>query len=332
MPDAISRGLRDAFRGALIGTAVGDALGRPVKGWSAARIAREHGEVRDLLGHPRGRYTEDTQMMIAVAEWLLDDGALDGGSFAQRIQREHDPGRDYGRTTTDFLRRVRGGEGWETAAEHAFAHGSFGNGAAARIASCALLHHRDREALERVAETCAAVTHNHPLGIAGAIQQARQVALALARREEPLEPLPFVVELRSTASSIEFRHKLRTVEECLERRAPASVVRDRLGANATALGSVPTALYCFLSHVESFEAAVVFAVALGGEADSIGAMAGAIAGAHHGLSGIPARWHDGLEDGPKGRSYIERLADRLFDEATARAAAQPKSFFRQPER
>src|SRR5262245_41069796 len=134
MPDATSQDLCDAFRGALIGTAVGDSLGRPVKGWSAARIAREHGEVRDLLGHPPGRYTEDTQMMIAVAEWLLDDGAGDGGSFAERIRREYDPGRDYGRTTTDFLRRVRAGESWETAGEHAFARGSFGNGAAARIA------------------------------------------------------------------------------------------------------------------------------------------------------------------------------------------------------
>ncbi len=313
MPDGSSQGLRDAFRGALVGTAVGDALGRPVKGLSAARIAREHGEVRDLLGHPRGRYTEDTQMMIVVAEWLLDDGALDGGSLAERIEREHDPGRDYGRTTTDFLRRVRAGEGWETAGEHAFARGSFGNGAAARIAPCALFHHRDREALERLVETCAVVTHSHPLGIAGAILQARQVALALSRREEPLDPLPFVVELRSTTNSIEFRHKLRAVEECLERRAPARVIRDRLGANATALGSVPTALYCFLSQTESFEAAVVLAISLGGETDSIGAMTGAIAGAHHGLSGIPSRWRDGLEDGPKGRSYIERLADRLLE-------------------
>src|SRR5262249_23658973 len=156
-----------------------------------------------------------------------------------------------------------------------------------RIAPCALFYHRDREALERLVETCAAVTHSHPLGIAGAILQARQVALALARREEPLDPLPFVVELRSTTRSLQLRHKLRAVEECVERRAPARVVRDRLGANATALGSVPTALYCFLSQTDSFEAALVFAIALGGETDSVGALTGAIAGAHHGLSGIP---------------------------------------------
>jgi ADP-ribosylglycohydrolase len=42
-------------------------------------------------------------------------------------------------------------------------------------------------------------------------------------------------------------------------------------------------------------------------------MTGAIAGAHHGAAAIPARWLDALEDGPKGRRYIERLADRLFE-------------------
>jgi poly(ADP-ribose) glycohydrolase ARH3 len=318
MSEASPQDLRDAFRGALVGAAVGDALGRPVKGWSAARIAREHGEVRELLGHPRGRYTEDTQMMIAVAEWLLDDGALDGRSFAERIQRDHDPDRGYGRTTTDFLRRLRAGESWETAAEHAFARGSFGNGAAARIAPCALVYRRDREALERVVETCAAVTHSHPLGIAGAVLQARQIALALAARNEPFDPVSIVVELRSTTSSVEFRQKLRAVEQCLERPASPTTVRDRLGANSTALGSVPTALYCFLSRAESFEASLVFAVGLGGDTDSIGAMTGAIAGAHHGHGGIPARWRDGLEDGPRGRSYIESLADRLLATTVAK--------------
>ena len=312
MPIAPAEDLRTGFRGSLLGTAVGDALGRPVKGWSAARIAREHGEVRDMLGHPRGRYTEDTQMMIAVAEWLLDDDELDGGRFAKGVRDAYDPDRDYGRTTTDFLRRLRSGEDWGTAGEHAFARGSFGNGAAARVAPCALRFLHDPQSLERAVESCASVTHSHPLGVAGAILQARQIALALERHGEALEPAAFAVDLRSTAASTEFRSKLRAVEDCLERRATVRVVHDRLGSNATALGSVPTALFSVLSHPESFEEAVVFAVNLGGETDSVGAMTGAIAGAYHGAATIPARWLDSLEEGPKGRSYIERLADQLF--------------------
>lgn len=314
-------GLRDAFRGSLLGTAVGDALGRPVKGWSAARIAREHGELRDMVGHPRGRYTEDTQTMIALVEWLLEDEALDGGALARRIQRSYDPDRDYGRTTTDFLRRLKSGEGWETASSHAFARGSFGGGAAARIAPCALLLHGDREALERAAETSALVTHCHPLGVAGAVLQARQIALALEYRGAELDPISFAVDLRSSTSVLEFRHKLRAVEECLEKPIAANAVRDRLGCNATALGSVPTALYCFLARAQSFEDALAFAVSLGGEADSIGAMTGAIAGAFHGASAIPQRWLDVLEEGTSGRGCLVRLADRLYERCSTRRAS-----------
>jgi poly(ADP-ribose) glycohydrolase ARH3 len=315
-----SPSLRDCFRGSLLGTAVGDALGRPLKGWSTARIAREHGQVREMLGHPRGRYTEDTETMIVLAEWLLEEQALDGESFARRLRDRYDPNRDYGRTTTDVMRRLRAGESCETAGEHAFPRGSFGNGAAARIAPCALRFHREPEALARVVETSAMVTHSHPLGVAGALAQARQIALVLESVGEPIDPLSLVVDLRSATTSIEFRQKLRAVEECLARRAPPHVVRDRLGANATALGSVPTALFCFLSHPESFEEAVGFAVNLGGEADSIGAMTGAIAGARHGASAIPERWKDALERGPRGRGYIEELAEKLFERSSARIA------------
>ena len=310
MASSGSERLRDAFRGSLLGVAVGDALGRPVKGWSAARIAREHGEVRDMLGHPRGRTTEDTEMTIAVAEWLLEK-EHEGAALAERIRKKYDPDRDYGRTTTDVLRRLRAGENWQTAADHAFARGSFGNGAAARIAACGLVFRRDRDALERVVETCASVTHSHPLGIAGALLQAREVALAVERREEPLDPIGFVVELRSTTASPEFRHKLRAVEECLDKSPPAHVARDRLGCNATAIGSVTTALYAFLSRAASFEDALVFAVNLGGECDAIGAMTGAVAGAYHGARAIPARWLEALESGK--RAELEILADRLLE-------------------
>src|SRR5262245_11074106 len=315
-----SQRLHDAFLGSLLGTAIGDALGRPVKGWSASRIEREHRQVREMLGHPRGRYTEDTETMIVLAEWLLEEQGLEGESLARRLRDRYDPGRDYGRTTTDVMRRLRAGESWETAGEHAFARGSFGNGAAARIAPCALRFHREPDELARVVEVSSLVTHSHPLGVAGALLQARQIALVLEFAGEPFDPSSFIVDLRSATTSIEFRHKLRTVEECLERRAPRPVVRDRLGANATALGSVPTALFCFLSHAESFEEAVGSAVDLGGETDSIGAMTGAIAGARHGAAAIPARWKNALERGPRGAAYIEEIAARLYERALARGA------------
>ena len=77
--------------------------------------------------------------------------------------------------------------------------------------------------------------------------------------------------------------------------------------------SVPAAIYCFLANLDSFEDAVVQAVNLGGDTDTIGAMTGALSGAYRGKTGIPKRWLESLENGPKGRDYIERLGDQLWE-------------------
>jgi ADP-ribosyl-[dinitrogen reductase] hydrolase len=52
-------------------------------------------------------------------------------------------------------------------------------------------------------------------------------------------------------------------------------------------------------------------VRCGGDTDTLGAMAGAVAAARMGASAIPSRWLEALEEGPKGRSHVERLADLL---------------------
>lgn len=313
MSEDDEQSLRDAFRGCLLGAAVGDAIAQPFKGWSPARIDREPGDIGRQLGRGPARSSEDTALTVAVAEWLLEDETLAGRSLALRIAETYDADRGYGRTTTEFIRRVREGENWETASSHCFARGSFGNGAAARVAPVALRLRGDRTAMERAVETSALVTHVHPLGVAGAIAQARQIVIAFDHRGQNFDPVAIAVELRSSTASREFREKLRTVEECLAKRPGNKIVRDRLGCNATALGSVPTALYCFLSHPESFEDSIVAATALGGETDAIASMTGAIAGAYHGIGGVPAKWLDRLESGPKGRRYIEQLADRLAE-------------------
>lgn len=312
-----SRRLKKGFRGSLLGTFVGDALGAPVEGLSHARLVREHGRIREMGagrgGRGRGRYTDDTQMMIAVAEWLLESDDHDPGGLAARIVESYDPARGYGQGTTNVLRRLRAGVPWQAASEAVFPRGSFGNGAAIRITPCALLEHRDPEALFGLVEASALATHSHPLGIAGALLQSRQIVMAFLSREESFDPIAFVVSLRSVTESSEFRHKLATVEWLLDREAVPDLARTRLGANATALGSVPTALYCFLSNPASFEEAVACAVNLGGDTDSIGAMTGAIAGAYHGEAAIPSRWRTALEEGDKGASYVVGLADRLLE-------------------
>jgi poly(ADP-ribose) glycohydrolase ARH3 len=71
---------------------------------------------------------------------------------------------------------------------------------------------------------------------------------------------------------------------------------------------VPTAIYSFLSHPSSFEEAVIYAISLAGDTDTIGAMTGAISGAYLGIEAIPSKWQERLEN----REYITELANRLW--------------------
>jgi poly(ADP-ribose) glycohydrolase ARH3 len=80
--------------------------------------------------------------------------------------------------------------------------------------------------------------------------------------------------------------------------------------DVSALGAVPPALASFLMS-DDFEAVVMTAVNAGGDTDTIGAMAGALAGAYYGYSSIPAAWLDPLENGAKGRDYVAALAEEL---------------------
>jgi len=81
-----------------------------------------------------------------------------------------------------------------------------------------------------------------------------------------------------------------------------------LGNGIEAFNSVPSAIYSFLIHHDSFAQAVIYAVSLGGDTDTIGAMTGAIAGAYLGVEAIPNQWRDKLEN----RLYIAELAEKLW--------------------
>ena len=85
-------------------------------------------------------------------------------------------------------------------------------------------------------------------------------------------------------------------------------VISNLGNAIEAFESVPTAIYAFLRHRESFRDVVTYAISLGGDADTIGSMAGAIVGAYHGIQGIPEEWCSIVE----GVDQMRELASALL--------------------
>jgi poly(ADP-ribose) glycohydrolase ARH3 len=325
--DKLAR-LERLFAGSLLGAFCGDALGMPAEGMSRADLRSRFGVLRDLEGGrlPRGSYTDDTQMTVALAESLLRRRKFDGPDLARTFEAAYEPRRGYGPGTRKAIEMIRMGIGWEEVGPNVFEGGSFGNGAATRVAPVGLLYHEDPERCGLAARDAARVTHSHELGMEGANLQAQAVAMAARLAGRSLSPVGF---LKAVGDHVKmhggpFRGKLTVAERLLEGNAtPEQVIAD-LGHGVAAIDSVPTAIYAFARHAFSFEEAVVYAVNLGGDADTLGAMTGAIAGAYHGEDAIPARWLDALEGGAKGRDHVRALARRLAAFACGLPEGEPE--------
>lgn len=324
--------MRDRFLGCLLGTFVGDALGMPVEGLAAGTIRYRHGLVRDMLDARlgKGTYTDDTEMTVAVAESLVARRGFDGAHMAARFVAGLDRARGYGRGTLEALDRVAAGTPWQRAGARTYGSGSFGNGAAMRAAPVGLLFHGDLHAAMDVARAQSDITHSHPLGRAGAAVMAGGVAMAVRWGTEIAGPLLPAAFLEPIAAGLLDNERL--FDECLakvvhmlgecpglpvdagddERLAAATHVAGVLGNDTRAFQSVPAALYSFLAHPRDPEQALITAVSLGGDTDTIAAMAGALCGAYRGRLAWPRRWIDALEQGPRGRDYVAGLADDLF--------------------
>ncbi len=309
--------VKSKFIGSLLGTFVGDALGMPVEGYSATMIARIYGVLNEIVhgGWNRpGCYTDDTQMMIGVAESLVKCKRFDGNDLANRFVDNFDMTRGYGPGTMRVIMKLSEGYPWDKAGAELFDGGSYGNGAAMRIAPIGVFYHDESEQLRDVAYRASMITHAHLLGMEGGAIQAYAIARAVRTPAGILDREHFLNSLRAfILDDVDIYHeKINRIQDLLEKNPTSHEVVDALGNNITSFDSVPTAIYSFLAHHASFEEAVVYAVNLGGDTDTIGAMTGAISGAYHGYENIPTRWLEKLENGTKGRDYIISLAEQLY--------------------
>ncbi len=298
--------LKSKFLGAFIGTAVGDALGAPFEGYD--RVEPEEIEtVAERL--PVLTYTDDTHMMLGVAESLLRCRGFDGEDMAYTFVRnyEREPYRGYGPGPPRIFRMIRDGVPWDEAAQRLYRGGSFGNGSAMRAAPIGVFYCDNPGTLRDVACASSQSTHAHPLGREGAAIQAYAVALAAVRDpSSDFDRAEFLSSLINFTSEKVYRDKLNKIGALIVPPDPEKAVLE-LGNGIEAFNSVPTAIYCFLSRPGSFAGAVLGAISLGGDTDTIGAMTGAISGAYLGVDAIPGRWQGKLEN----RRYIAELAESL---------------------
>jgi poly(ADP-ribose) glycohydrolase ARH3 len=174
-----------------------------------------------------------------------------------------------------------------------------------RVAPVGLLFRDDRRRLWEQARLSSLPTHSHPLGVEGA--QVLALAVGLCVGMEQFDRAGFFAELLAACESEEYRVKL---EAAARVQAPDELVG--LGNRIDALHSVPTAIASFALTPESFEATVSNVIFLGGDTDTLAAMAGALSGAFVGVGRLPGRLVGLLESSPKGRAYLQQLAGRLL--------------------
>lgn len=303
----IKQVLKSKFLGALIGTGIGDALGAPFEGWSKVKLEKieEVAEKREVL-----TYTDDTHMMIGVAESLIRTRGFDGENMTQTFVKNYElePFRGYGPGPPRIFRLIRSGKAWDKAAQELYHGGSYGNGSAMRVAPIGVLYYDNPEILREVAHKSSQITHTHTLGKEGAAVQAYAIGLA-TNLEPPLavDQHDFLAKLINYTQDRVYKEKLNRIKGLLVEPDKARVTIE-LGNGIEAFNSVPTAIYSFLAQPDSFTQAVLYAISLGGDTDTIGAMTGAISGAYLGIESIPNSWKGKLENG----FYIEELAERLW--------------------
>ena len=323
--------LSEKFRGCLLGAAVGDIVGAAVEAESPAYIARAFRSVDEILATETieefnappwriGRFTDDTQMMLCVAQWLLAGEASDPQRLLARFTDAYEPWRRYGPGTAEILRLYGSHPAeWRTLATAMFPHGSHGNGGAMRVAPVGLAYFRDTSKVAAIARESSRPTHSHPLAYQGASLQAVAVALATAATDR-LDPHLFLESLRRTLhyfndlmqDTSRFAAALDESERGLARGATCTEMAEILGTGVTAHESVPIAVYCFLRHAHSYADVIHQAVFIGGDTDTIACMAGAIAGAYLGIDAIPPRWRAAICEEEWSAQAIEDLAEGLW--------------------
>jgi poly(ADP-ribose) glycohydrolase ARH3 len=298
----------DLVTGGLLGLACGDALGAPFEG--ATRVARPILSQWETTNRQL-RYTDDGAMAIVLTEHLCrhsglvhdDELVLD---FARAWRRE--PGRGYGAGPPAIFRMSLAGGDWRSLARGLFSGaGSYGNGGAMRTAPVASVPGPVATRVLRARQQ-AAVTHTNVLAQEGAALQCAAVALSAETADRALDPELFLDGIRAHVETPEFREALQGVQVAVRRGWTPHEVAAHLGNDISAVGSVPSALASFLLNPDEPRQAVLSAIQMGGDTDTIAAMTGAIAGARCGEAGLPRSWVRRLERAGEIRDLAGSLA------------------------
>lgn len=313
VPPATSEAQQGRALGAMLGLAVGDAIGTTYEFQARDRNPR----LVDMVGGgpfrlKPGEWTDDTAMALALMDSLLAHPELDEADLMGRFRDWYEEGAyscagkcfDIGITTREALRRSKAsGNPMAGSADPR----SAGNGSLMRLAPVAVCHWRNRDVLRDIAARQSRTTHGAAEAVDACIAFAEVLGDAIAgrSRSEVLRP-------RSSA----FAGKISMIMAGSWRGKH----RDAIGSSGYVAHSLEAALWC-VGRTDTFRDAVLLAANLGDDADTTAAITGQLAGALYGASGIPASWRDKLA----WSARIEATTNELFQAGQAELEEAPSS-------
>jgi len=309
--------LKNTIKGALYGVAVGDALGAPLEFMSAEQIANRYGEVTDMIGGgwlnvEPGEITDDTQMTLAVAEGIAEEPENPIEAIGERfIAWARSGPKDIGGTCSRSIYGAAAGgakrpteDEWFNASKAtAKANGrrSGGNGALMRTVYPGLYYNQRLEAVE-TATAIAQMTHWD--------EESNRAC------EIYTDMLYLITEAVNKHGEATDKDKI--IDETLQ-DTPYELDRlakrtEELNPTGYVVDSMKCAVTAAFWNAESFEEAIIAAANMGGDADTIAAITGGLAGAYYGYDAIPERWIRELA--PEVRERLDRLAEAALANRT----------------
>lgn len=304
------------FEGLLLGTAVGDAIGLPREGLSKARAEKFFGKsaLRHRFLGPYGLCSDDTEHACMTAQALLA-AADDPERFARRLAW---------RLRGWFL-TLPGGMGLATGRacirlllgfppRRSGIH-SAGNGPAMRAPVIGAFFADAPASIPVFVRAATRLTHTDPKAEEGALIVAHAAAIAARTMEQRICADSFFASVLPAVQGEELRNGLRVVQQAFAERSSVAETARRLGLNEGIGGyinhTVPIVIHAWLHHYGDYRATVESLIELGGDTDTAGAIAGALAGVSCRKEGIPAPWLEGLIEWPASTRWMSGLAMAL---------------------
>jgi ADP-ribosylglycohydrolase len=284
---------------ALEGLSVGDAFGEQYS--LHPDIAGPIIE-RRALRKPPWRFTDDTNMALSIVATLRRHDGINQEHLARSFAARFDITRGYGPAMHYLLPAISAGAPWQEATRSLFGgQGSFGNGAAMRVAPIGAYFVDDLDQVVEHARRSAEVTHAHPEAAAGAVAVA--LAAACAWRLGGSHPLPgprdFLDTILPLVPESEVCEKIQVARELpVETTVQAAVTALGNGSFVSAQDTVPFVLWCAAHRLGNFEEALWLTASGLGDVDTTCAMVGGIVASHTGVESIPAEWLSSRETLP----------------------------------